>query len=247
VANPHSGSSTQIADGRVTGAYLLAWALLGADQLGAPGFIDLNGNGAWNDDTTYQAGGLYEVNQSTGQTVKSRVSGLIDADKVRLPTPGFGQYTIPKLPSAGGFSSIFFIDSFNQPVLYYKATPAQAFQTTFDSRVQAGTYDLRDNQFITGNTGTNMPGKNFGADFYPAPADANRVHPMGTFETSPLMLDPTSGDYIGLKPSFQKTLWNPDVTAAYRTYGPDSYVIILAGPDGLYGTSDDITSFGEAN
>jgi len=43
----------------VTGANLLVWALAGADLLGTPGFMDLDGDGKWTDDTGYWDGGLY--------------------------------------------------------------------------------------------------------------------------------------------------------------------------------------------
>jgi hypothetical protein len=39
-------------------------------------------------------------------------------------------------------------------------------------------------------------------------------------------------------------LLDPKVTARYWPYNPDSYILISAGADGLYGTSDDITNFG---
>ena len=37
---------------------------------------------------------------------------------------------------------------------------------------------------------------------------------------------------------------NPKITSKVWPYRPDSYILISAGPDGLYGTGDDITNFG---
>jgi hypothetical protein len=39
-------------------------------------------------------------------------------------------------------------------------------------------------------------------------------------------------------------LIDPKITATDWPYRPDSYILISAGADGLYGTSDDITNFG---
>ena len=38
-------------------------------------------------------------------------------------------------------------------------------------------------------------------------------------------------------------LINPKVPGGFWPYRADSYILISAGPDGLYGTGDDITNF----
>ena len=38
-------------------------------------------------------------------------------------------------------------------------------------------------------------------------------------------------------------LLNPKITTKEWPHRPDSYILISAGPDGLYGTGDDITNF----
>ncbi len=43
---------------------------------------------------------------------------------------------------------------------------------------------------------------------------------------------------------YEKYLIDPKITAIPWPYRPDSYILISAGADGLYGTSDDITNFG---
>ena len=37
---------------------------------------------------------------------------------------------------------------------------------------------------------------------------------------------------------------DPKVTSAPTSYRPDSFILISAGKDGIYGTADDITNFG---
>jgi len=42
----------------------------------------------------------------------------------------------------------------------------------------------------------------------------------------------------------EEFILDPKITTTQRPYRPDSYILISAGVDGLYGTSDDITNFG---
>ena len=36
---------------------------------------------------------------------------------------------------------------------------------------------------------------------------------------------------------------NPDISSVNRPYKADTYILVSAGKDGLYGTSDDIFNF----
>jgi len=42
---------------------------------------------------------------------------------------------------------------------------------------------------------------------------------------------------------FERFTWNSKITATYRPHNNDTYLLISAGPDGYYGTDDDITNF----
>jgi len=44
---------------------------------------------------------------------------------------------------------------------------------------------------------------------------------------------------------FYLSTWDKKITTAYRPYRSDSYILISAGYDGLYGTPDDVFNFGE--
>jgi len=42
---------------------------------------------------------------------------------------------------------------------------------------------------------------------------------------------------------FAHTVWNPNVTATKRPHNAESFIILSAGPDGLYGSGDDVANF----
>jgi len=68
----------------------------------------------------------------------------------------------------------------------------------------------------------------------------SKLHPLGELDTFPLNWE---AEYA----RFYKYIRDMKVTAASLIiwpYRPDSYILISAGADGLYGTSDDITNFG---
>ena len=62
----------------------------------------------------------------------------------------------------------------------------------------------------------------------------NREHPLARPDAGPLGQYQFFYDYIR----------NPKIDARPWPYRPDSYILISAGPDGLYGTGDDICNFG---
>lgn len=51
------------------------------------------------------------------------------------------------------------------------------------------------------------------------------------------------GNTAGMYQNFYNYIRDPKVTAAQRPYRPDSFLLISAGIDGLYGTPDDISNF----
>jgi len=56
----------------------------------------------------------------------------------------------------------------------------------------------------------------------------------------PIPLNPLAGAYT----NFRDYIKDPKITARDWPYRPDSYILISAGADGLYGTEDDIRNFG---
>jgi prepilin-type N-terminal cleavage/methylation domain-containing protein len=217
---------------RIQGAYMLAWALVGADYLGTPGFIDTNGNGIWEDNT-----GSGDVNVdlyaivSGSQPRFPRSGPFIDKDKLKFPTRQGGEFVIDALPTNPVLDSTCILDAFDQPILYYRANPGQSEMAGGHPRLSPGIYNWYDNGFITGMD-TSTPGIDLGAGLN---------HPMRTRGAPP------SGAVVGSAPtpkgSFAYQVWDPSVTAAWRPHRADSYILLSAGPDGLYGTADDVANF----
>jgi len=211
-----------------SGACLIAWALAGADLLGSPGFRDLDGNGTWWDNMGKDQ--IYALD-SNGQPVHKRYGPYVDVSKMKFPERrSEGEFVLP-LDTQPTLSSTCFLDAFGQPILYYKANPGGARwvrENLMDPETPI--YDLRHNAIITGDG--NNPGLDFGA---------GKDHFTGGYG----FVQPV--DYAaGTKPplrSFGRMVWDPNVTAAPRPHRADSYILISAGPDGLYGTADDVANF----
>lgn len=111
------------------------------------------------------------------------------------------------------------------PILYFKANPAS---TIHDPPQQESTslciYDARDNAPILGLGRLADAAK---------PAGARRQYPLAADVMS------TGFQY------FYEYIRDARVTARRWPVRPDSYLLISAGMDGLYGTDDDIRNFGQ--
>jgi type II secretory pathway pseudopilin PulG len=114
------------------------------------------------------------------------------------------------------------------PILYYKATPS--YKTIVaPADPQNRTYNSRDNIKLIGlGRLTDAMGA----------AGTRRLHPLDPLYTQVNLQDPPAVD-------FYDYIRDPTVTSMRWPYRPDSYILISAGPDGLYGTPDDIRNFGK--
>jgi len=56
-------------------------------------------------------------------------------------------------------------------------------------------------------------------------------------------VDHVLGDGVDDHHEFENMILDPRVTAIQRPYRPDGYILISAGPDGMYGTADDLFDF----
>ena len=121
------------------------------------------------------------------------------------------------------------------PVLYYKAN------TSSKSMNPAGPVEFV-NQIY--NAEDNLALINLGSL-----TSDNRPHELGD-DDGIIGSAPSYGGYSGTGGYFYNSLYkiiDPKVTAASGRlwpHRPDSYILISAGADGLYGTNDDITNFG---
>ncbi|HSW45885.1 MAG TPA: type II secretion system protein [Phycisphaerae bacterium] len=251
IVNPLTGN-----DARVEGASLLFWALAGADQLGTPGFTDLDGNGTWADNTGPGAGGLYAIYPSNhaqptlrNKPVVVRSGPFIEISKMKLPQPAVPGdlsrgFAVPVAKVNGVIASPCFLDAFDQPILYYKANANRSLMAgAAIGTANLGTYNLMDNFGITGLQGTVV-----GMDLGRGPVDASGLFHfagipgegadgnLSSVDILTAMNDPTNR-------CFSRTIWNPNVVAVPRPHNEKSFILLSAGPDGVFGTGDDIANF----
>ncbi len=231
VTSPHTNQNAYVG-----GANLLVWALVGADTLGSPGFRDVDGDGAWADDVGAGAGQLYQV--FNNQPVVTRAGRFVDLSKVKMakPDPSNVQkpFVISDLSSKPRLTSQVFLDNFNQPILYYKAKRHMRDLVDIAEPNQAA-YTLIDNVAFTGS-GASLQGIDLGAGVY------HPISELGPTVPSPADMSNASSSFR-TNPSFARTVWNPTSVATAQPHNADSYILISAGPDGLYGTGDDIANF----
>ncbi|MBN1490448.1 MAG: type II secretion system protein [Phycisphaerae bacterium] len=236
------------------GAELLVWALAGADLLGSPGFRDVDGIpdndnslnsanpdvGGWASDThsgvlnlgqPNQVAGLYALNPTPPQVPLHRRQMFVDIDRVTIRRRGELPRRGPQIASP----SACFLDSFEQPILYYRARPGVPTAIARPLRWRKHLTDVAtyyaDNNMYTGDSST--PGVDLGAG---AVTNVLQMHPLGVV-----------GDVPGVNPAvghtFSDFIRDYRVTARLAAQKADSYLLISAGPDAIYGTADDVTNF----
>jgi prepilin-type N-terminal cleavage/methylation domain-containing protein len=251
VESPYYGSGANGTEVEIQGAGLLVWALAGADLLGNPGFKIFNGS-TWGACT----GGFLDGNKpvsdayalDNGAPVHPRSGPYVDLEKVKV-TPNSGSsgnpdFNLPvelelgtaDLSNPRAFPM--FLDTYGFPVLYWRADPAgrvMADEEQPRTGANRGIYHFGDNSALVGFHTTSRikplvltPGSmvhqlEWGGDVY-NPAN-DKPPPPGTFEW-----------YI----------YDPKVKAKLAPQRPDSYLLALPGPDGVYGTGDDITNFDQS-
>lgn len=154
------------------------------------------------------------------------------------------------------------IDAFESPILYYKANPrgtilcdnttqgsfgADAFPIYDPENIPY--YNLLDNDVFTGSKGASMtsptsnePGWRFGIDMH-------QIRMLGNVEEPDDVLDGALVDADIIMP-FAKYIHDHKSEQAsagrVKPVNPDTYLLISAGPDRIYGTNnDDINNFQE--
>lgn len=155
-------------------------------------------------------------------------------------------------PDCGRTGRTILVDGgYESPILYYRANPGapEPFSLSGSGSKDPGTYpdrngvyNLFDNQHATGRWdgggASGLPGWDFGnTGIHP--------HPLGAFgSTAPASIATPPPFYPNGK-TFTWSLHDNGVLGlgVVRPHNPDSFVLITAGKDGLYGTADDITNF----
>ena len=260
IANPEeSASAPTQPDTKAAGAHLLLQAMVGADLLGTPGFKDLDYDGSWSDDTyAVDGSGIYAVDDDTGVPERARyggASGYVDEKMIEYVR------TLQQLKDAGAImpngmdpSDVpektaalrLFVDPWEHPILYYKANPAAQLMLGTDGDADSpGVYKQQDNGIITGSDlgqPYNANGIDFGGGeltdaggFYHALYYAKE--PEWNPATDDVLVD-TAFDY-----SFARFIFDPTVKARNTPVRKASYLLISAGPDAVYGTTDDVVNW----
>lgn len=249
----------------ITGAHLLLMAMLGADFQGTPGFRDLDRDGRWADDTYFGNGGLYELNDTTGQPVQPRYGGAgYVEDAMRARTASLAELQQQgRIANWSANNSLvlttgqqkLFIDPWDHPILYYKANPAAQRMTGLgNAGSEPSVYRQQDNGEITGT----LAGGNYsprGIDFGPGLIMTTGSSPVYHGITVAIDVPPiprlvggvntilTEPDYNN---SFARFILDPTVPGRNTPVRKSDYLMIGAGPDARYGTSDDITNWTKA-
>ncbi len=243
VANPHVVSQGLQPP---QGAYFLVWGLAGADLLGTPGFIDVDGDGLWYGDThanAPQPSGLYAMQGNV--PLFQRAGPFVDVTKMQFPERVGSQFQL----GVGGkavLDSLVFLDPWGFPILYYRSNPvAQGNPPNVqiaDSSLainDAAFYYQYDNALFTSD-----PSDTFGPGIDLGGGTEHQIKYLGNPE------DPN--DLSGLPPGvtrpFARYIHNPaaDNPAAptlHRPHNAHSYLLTSPGPDALWGTIDDVTNF----
>lgn len=250
--NPFSGSQQTI--GPISGASLLVYGLAGADTLGTPGFRDLEGDGAWWDDQSAAGGsgggmgtiykGSYCVDGTTGEAVHPRYGPYIadkSFDRIRsieqLGQDGVIVNADSVFPTPALRAQRVFVDDWRQPILYYRALPPATLMITDPSGPRPGVYDHRENQRFTGQ-GTSFGGANGGANAVDLGSGA--YHGIRDDEVAEPGDDLDSSTFDD---TFVRFIWDRNVTQRNTPVNRESFLLISAGNDALYGTADDVTNW----
>lgn len=227
------------------GAQLLVQALIGWDGLG---YVDPNNPG------TTVGQDWYNLDASNKPFIE-RFGPYIQSDSVDLKTKGelqvgtFVRVTDGFYGATSDNRVVVDIFRFQMPILYYRAdSNGTAVAADVDQDTQAtmtpfpAIYDFDDNDAYTTSTAL------------VAPSGLSHFDPSINF-------NPQSGPPANEYEAFQNYLWDPDtfdadnppaatdqwfdsgVNAYARPYNKDSFVLISAGPDGGYGTRDDVRNF----
>lgn len=145
--------------------------------------------------------------------------------------------------SQTALDQIVLVDVFGYPILGYTANPlARGFLARdFPESPDTGTFTHEDNIGFTGS-GVGLPGWDFGA---------GNLHPIAKFgfPKPENIADEGETDsfcyYILDKKAYESTLDDgvPTVNTTAKAVRRDSFILIAAGKDALYGSSDDVVNF----
>ena len=259
IANPRTKTSAPAdPDTEVCGAHLLVHALVGADVLGAPGFRDLDFDGKWSDDTHGAPGGAYEVDQASGSIKQPRFGGGNWVDEKMIAQLRTLQELEDDGTIPGNLTDIsdnsaeqpLFVDPWNRPILYYRANQAALAMVTSSDMSVPGVYTQQDNALITGSDSSALPSTHDGIDFGYGMLDGTQglYHRLKLTNPQPPAIPVLVNGLNEIETTtydnrFAQYIFDRTVKVRNTPVRKDSYLLISAGPDGVYGNSDDVVNW----
>ncbi|HRX84194.1 MAG TPA: type II secretion system protein [Phycisphaerae bacterium] len=221
-------------DVRISGASLLVYGLAGAQLQGTHGFKRVGSFSTWAESMTGEkgSGGLYDVNANppwpsygpfAGANLLDRVSSLGDLEKFPVDQLSAGL-------NATELGQYVFKDDFGGPILYYKARPAARAMLTNPGNNTIGIYDIRDNLILT-----SYPNSRLGGTLYDGDTGFGTERKVGDANYY------KNFDYFILDKKASRVANGNTVVG--RPVRPDSFLLISAGPDLLFGTDDDVVNW----
>ncbi len=231
---------------QISGAGLLYWALAGADSLGNPGFKTFRSSSQyWSEDSGTAISGAqssaYALENTTLKPIHARGGPYVELSNI--PRTQFNRGTSSfeidaEIAAAADPSRVpqreypMFLDAFGFPILYYKAdTIGETVADEFPGRAMTGapnnsligTYHWADNRQLI----------ELGAQML-------KLTPSTRHMLSNTQPYPNSGSSAA---QFFEYIQDTSIEARPTPYRRDSYLLISPGPDGNYGTADDIANF----
>lgn len=253
IADPLSETDMDDPNIDIAGAHLLVHAMVGADLNGPAGFFDLDRNGSWADDIHAGPNGAYGLDMTTADPLRTRYGGASGfvSDKMMSALT-----TMKDLEDRGKIVSwdntttatgqqFLFVDPWDQPILYYRANKSARYMVS-GTGGERGVYRQEDNAIITGLNLTIA-----GADFGASVDEHGHLHFIAGVpaEVVPIRveLDDNYENRILSDETYEHTLarfiLDPKSRGRNQSVNRDSYLLISAGPDTIYGTEDDVTNW----
>ncbi len=253
----------------ISGANLLAYAMVGADYQGTPGFRDFSNppDNLWWDDLTsnFDGGGAYELSFPVRDPLKPRYPGsggtyVDDGTRASIKTLKQLQLDQTLVPEPltnneqNAQDQPFFTDAWGRPILYYRANRAGRLMINIPGNDVAGIYDQRDNALLTGSAiALDIPGDLVGLDFGQGTfGEGNSPYRSQIFTSNGPQAAIVDLDNNGVNDivesatfdfTFERLIVDTSVKSRNTPVHPKTYLLISAGADATYGTLDDVVNW----
>ena len=233
IANPFDGRPDPIFNSapamtHVSGAQLLVFAMLGADKLpeGTPGFVDHNRqNGWWDDQHAKDAGdavGAYFLKD--GKPMRPRYGTMVDTNMATR--------TCRNLAAMGKMAADTRVDV---AAAEWGSAEAANVGSAWDLPVFVDKFDQPILYYRARRGATAVVTSASDVGIY------DRRDNQHLTDLSPKRDPHVLGSPLG----FAAFILDPSVSARPAPYNPDRFLLISAGPDGLFGTKDDVRNWGK--